>query len=227
MADYWEKERHEIEGRLIKMINTYIDANKLFDAGDYKKAAELFKSICEPQTASDQYNWGVMYYHGKGVPQSYIDAAYWFNIAEKNGEKNAAYALALQFLNGQGVEKNTKIALELLQKASDKGCNGARLVLAGILLYGTYGDNEEIIIEEHPKEGFELFFQVASFSEPENRRVAEYEVGCCYYYGKGTEKDLLEAKKWFEKSFDDDYDDAKKALLKVEEEINNQNTSET
>ena len=37
-----------------------------------------------------QYNLGVMYYIGDGVPQDYAEAHMWFNISAANGATDAA-----------------------------------------------------------------------------------------------------------------------------------------
>ena len=40
--------------------------------------------------AAAQFNLGVMYFHGQGVPQDYVQAHLWFNLsAAREGEKNA------------------------------------------------------------------------------------------------------------------------------------------
>ena len=37
---------------------------------------------------SAQCNLGVMYYNGEGVPQDYVQAHMWFNLAASKGDEN-------------------------------------------------------------------------------------------------------------------------------------------
>ncbi len=178
MSDYFEKERKKIEDELKHTINTYIEANKLYDAGEYKKSAELFRSACEPYSANDQYNWGVIFYHGKGVPQSYIDAAYWWNIAEKNGSAAAISGLASLFLEGLGVEVNYKIALDLLEMGVERDDTQSKRALGIILLDGMYKGTK--ITEKDLKRGFELLSEAAEEYDIEAKGI----VGHLYLTGE-------------------------------------------
>ena len=43
-------------------------------------------------------------------------------------------------------------------------------------------------------------------------KVAQYNVGNCYYLGKGVEKNYKEAAKWYQKSAEQGYDNARIAI---------------
>lgn len=56
---------------------------------NYRKAAELFTEAAELGSSYAKNNLGLMYYEGKGVPQDYVKAYMWFNIAATNGNETA------------------------------------------------------------------------------------------------------------------------------------------
>ena len=61
-------------------------ANK---AGDYEKEFRLLKGLAEQGDAGAQYNFGVAYYNGRGVPEDYVQAYAWTSIAATQGNENA------------------------------------------------------------------------------------------------------------------------------------------
>jgi len=61
------------------------DANKALQRGDYKTAYRLFKPLAEQGLPLAQYNLGVMYYNGQGVPKDYAEAAKWYRKAAEQG----------------------------------------------------------------------------------------------------------------------------------------------
>jgi len=54
-----------------------------------KPSLELTKEMAEQGDSSSQYDLGYMYMHGQGVPQDYVMAHMYFNIAAVSGYKNA------------------------------------------------------------------------------------------------------------------------------------------
>ena len=73
------------------MIETMLTmANMAAESGDYTHAVDGYKNILklEPNTTA-QYNLGSLYAQGKGVGQDYMEGAYWFHQAERNGDVQA------------------------------------------------------------------------------------------------------------------------------------------
>ena len=52
----------------------YEDATKAYGRGDYKTAIRLIKPLAEQGNAKSQYNLGLMYALGQGVPQDHAEA---------------------------------------------------------------------------------------------------------------------------------------------------------
>ena len=48
---------------------------------DYAEAAKWFRKAAEQGDAKAQYNLGIMYAKGQGVPQDYVLAYMWSNLA--------------------------------------------------------------------------------------------------------------------------------------------------
>ena len=60
------------------------------DAGDYQTAYEEFLPLAEQGHVSAQTMLGVMYFSGQGVPQDFVVAHMWLNIASANGDDKAS-----------------------------------------------------------------------------------------------------------------------------------------
>jgi TPR repeat protein len=72
-------------------------------AGDYETALREFTIAAEAGLHLAQYNLGVMYFSGEGVPQDYALAYKWTRMAAEQGHINAQYNLGTLFYNGLGM----------------------------------------------------------------------------------------------------------------------------
>ena len=52
-----------------------------YDTGDYKKAARLLRPLAKQGNAMAQFDLGFMYANGQGVPQDYVLAYMWADVA--------------------------------------------------------------------------------------------------------------------------------------------------
>ena len=68
--------------------------------GDYATALQEFKPLAEHGLAGAQYNLGVMYDKGKGVPQDDAEAVKWYRKAAEQGVAEAQYNLGFMYRNG-------------------------------------------------------------------------------------------------------------------------------
>ncbi len=53
-----------------------------------------------------QYNLGIMYDNGRGVPQDYVEAAKWYRKAAEQGYVDAQYNLGTMYGQGKGVSRD-------------------------------------------------------------------------------------------------------------------------
>ncbi len=66
---------------------------KAFVSQDYAAAIKWYRRAAGQGLADAQYNLGVMYYKGQGVPQDYAVAARWYRKAAAQGLASALYNL--------------------------------------------------------------------------------------------------------------------------------------
>ncbi len=57
------------------------EANAALQRGDYATALREFRLLAEQGDTSGQSQLGFMYRNGEGVPQDYVQAHMWFNLA--------------------------------------------------------------------------------------------------------------------------------------------------
>ena len=112
------------------------DSRAAYERGDFATAERLFRPLAEHGNAIAQYNLGVMYYKGDGVPQSYPDAVFWYRHAAWQGDASAQLSLGLMYYNGQGTLQSYAEALTWFRKAADQGSAQAQINLGAIYANG-------------------------------------------------------------------------------------------
>jgi len=66
------------------------DAEAAIKRRDYTTAARIIRPLAESGDATAQYNLGVFYDNGLGVPQDKVSAYMWFSLAAVQGREGAA-----------------------------------------------------------------------------------------------------------------------------------------
>ena len=79
-------------------------------AGDFATALKEWKPLAEQGHDNAQYNLGVMYHNGQGVPQDDAEAVRWYRLAAEQGHADAQTNLGVNYDNGQGVLQDNSIA---------------------------------------------------------------------------------------------------------------------
>jgi TPR repeat protein len=82
------------------------------ERGDYETALRLIRPLAEQGDAKAQYNLGIMYDNGVGVPQDYVEAVKWYRMAAEQGFAGAQYNLGVMYANGRGVPQDSAEALK-------------------------------------------------------------------------------------------------------------------
>ena len=85
------------------------DFRKGMDAakrGDYSTALKKWTPLAEQGNTHAQYNLGVMYEKGRGVPQDYKTAVKWYTLAAEQNDAVAQLNLSICNCKGQGVSKS-------------------------------------------------------------------------------------------------------------------------
>lgn len=113
---------------------TFDDALAAHQRGDYAEAMRLWRPLAEQGYAGAQYNLGLMYYNGEGVPQDYAAAARWYRMAAEQGVAFAQTVLGIMYVNGQGVPQDYAEAARWYRKAAEQGDAWAQYSVG--LMYG-------------------------------------------------------------------------------------------
>jgi len=77
-----------------------------YRSGDYPRAATKIGPSAERGNAKAQAFLGFMYQYGRGVPQNYTLAHYWYRRAAEQGNPVAQRLLGLMMDKGLGIETN-------------------------------------------------------------------------------------------------------------------------
>ena len=99
---------------------------------DPEMAAGWFFRAAEQGYADAQFNLGLLYANGEGVPQDMHQAAELFRKAAEQGHVDAQNNLGALYFTGEGVEQDEKKAIEWFEKAAAQGNEEARANLDAI-----------------------------------------------------------------------------------------------
>src|SRR5215471_9458253 len=112
------------------------DAMAAAARGDYATAVRLLRPLADQGDAQAQYNLGVLYDNGQGVPQNDAEAMKWYRKAAEKGHARAQQNLGTMYANGQGVPQNYTEAMTWFRKAADQGHAGAQQSLGSMYFNG-------------------------------------------------------------------------------------------
>ena len=112
------------------------EADSAYQRGDYALAAQLLRSRAEQGNAHAQYNLGLMYHDGQGIPQDYQMALKWYRKAAEQGDAWAQAALGGMYAQGKGVPQDYAEATKLYRKAAEHGNALAQNDLGVMYEYG-------------------------------------------------------------------------------------------
>ncbi len=207
-----------------------LSSNELYDKGvnfiygcadvqkNYEKALKCFIKAIDFDNARAMEQIGFMYDCGLGVNQDKSAALNWYKRAAEIGDVNLKNYFAYCLEDGDGVEKNIGAAIKWFRKSAKLGNKDAMFELAALIFEHTQNeietfewllkanDDNELAaqacladiyysrIHNMPK-AFELYKYVVDKGEDRY-----YTLGAMYLKGQGTEKNLRQAIKYFEKA---------------------------
>lgn len=89
--------------------------------GDYAKALSIWRPLAEQGNAAAQFNLGLMYEKGDGVPRDEQEAARWYYKAALQGHVGAQLNLGTLYDEGKGVVEDNRKAAQWYNQAASKG----------------------------------------------------------------------------------------------------------
>jgi hypothetical protein len=141
-------------------------------AGDIEDCATADVAAChrlaDQGDAMAQYNLGVMYAKGEGVPQDYAEAVKWYRKAADHGWADAQYNLGVMYYNGRGVPQDYAEAVKWFRKAADQGYANAQYNLG--VMYDNGRGVPQDFVEAH--KWFNLAATQGDADATKNRDVA-------------------------------------------------------
>jgi hypothetical protein len=82
---------------------------------------EKMRKAAAQGNAIAQFNLGLLYYSGEGVPQDYKRAAQWYQKAAEQGNADAQSDLGFAYENGHGVPQDYVQAFKWIDLAASQG----------------------------------------------------------------------------------------------------------
>jgi TPR repeat protein len=140
-------------------------------------------------TPTTQFNNGLNYLNGSGVPKDQARAVDLIHKSADSGYVHAQNELGYLYQSGIGVVKDETEAAIWYRKAADQGYNKAQVNLAVLLLNARGGPADD-------SDAFQLVDRAA----PSGYAVAQRILGYLYETGRGVAKDELQASSWYRKA---------------------------
>ena len=91
------------------------------ERGDYATAMRELRPLAEQGLAAAQFNLGLLYANGQGVPKDDAQARQWYEKAAAQGHADAQVNLGILLVYGRGVTQDYKIAAYWLRLSANQG----------------------------------------------------------------------------------------------------------
>jgi TPR repeat protein len=91
------------------------------DREDYATALREWQPLAEQGDALAQYQVGLLYHKGRGVPQDDAQARKWYAKAAAQGQAKAQFSLGTLYFNGEGGPKDYQQALRWFRLLANQG----------------------------------------------------------------------------------------------------------
>lgn len=148
-----------------------------------------------------QYNLGLLYHEGQGVPKDYAEAATWWRKAADQGDATAQWSLGTLYNFGQGVPRDYRQAAFWYLQAADQGNAEAQVYLGQLYDLG---------------QGVQQDYTQAAVwyrkSADQGNANAQFALAKLYFNGDGLPKDEAIAVVWTRKAAEQGLASAQVAL---------------
>ena len=165
---------------------------RFFDNGIYNNAGQVIgylETLAEKGVSRAMLMLGNIYYTGKGVPQSYREAAKWYEMAAEGLESYGLCNLGYCYYYGRDMDVNYKRAYECFSLSAFMRNPNAMYKLGDMYYYGNH-------VGEDKNAAFYWYCEALDNLDGEDVIAnIDYRLGLCYLYGHGTCKNELLALK--------------------------------
>lgn len=153
--------------------------NALFCPLNYDRAAQCYRIAAETGHRSAQYELGLCYLEGKGVPRDSAQAEHWNRLAALQGYPLAEYEEGSFYAMGDGVPQDHAEAFKWFSLAAEHDHPGANAAV------GTYYQHGNVV-EQDAAKAVQFYERSMELGSPKG----EYQLGCCYVHGTGVPQHL-------------------------------------
>lgn len=155
----------------------------------------------EQGNAEAEYELGIMYSHGRGLPLNFAEALRWYRKSAEQGYSGGQTGLGDLYFRGKGLPQDYAEAIRWYQKASDQGFPRAQYNL-GYMYYQGFGAQQSYA------EAIRWYRKAAE----QGQANAQNNLAGMYYYGYGVPQDRAEADRWYHQAADQGYENAQRVL---------------
>ena len=125
-------------------IEAGVDA---YNRGDYATALREWRPLAEQGDTDAQFNLGLLYANGQGVPKDDAQARQWYEKAAAKGHAEAQVNLGILFVDGRGVPQDYKMAMYWLRLSAHQGNATARTSL-GLMYERGNGVPQDVVLAQ-------------------------------------------------------------------------------
>lgn len=94
---------------------------KAYHRGDYTTALHEWEQLAKKGNAAAQYNLGLLYANGQGVPKDDAQARQWYEKAALQGHAEAQVSLGSLYDYGRGGPQDFRMAVRWYRRSADQG----------------------------------------------------------------------------------------------------------
>jgi len=157
---------------------------------------ESIKQAAQQGDAKAQYELGYLYDAGRGVAQSYAEAAQWYRKAAEQGNASAQYNLGTMYDKGQGVTQSRAEARKWYDKAFKSTKRAAEQGDAQAQYNLGYLYDMGRAVAQSTAEAAQWYRKAAEQGDAR----AQFSLGAMYDKGQGVAPSAAEAFKWYRRA---------------------------
>lgn len=168
---------------------SYSTGKAAYDREEYGTALAIWQEAAVNGDAEAMNGLGILYKYGRGVPQDYEQARYWYLQGAEKGLDRAQYNLGRLYDKGLGTQKDAVEALYWYEKSAAQGYDRAQLAM-GIAAKSGKGMAEDLVAARR-------WYLLAAQN---GNRAGQNNLASMMRSGTGGPKDLAGAVEWYRRS---------------------------
>ncbi|MGM0553267.1 MAG: phospholipase D-like domain-containing protein [Pseudomonadota bacterium] len=153
------------------------------------EALEWYRRAAEQGDAGGQFNLGVIYATGRGVPQDDREAVEWYRRAAEQGHADGQFNLGFMYQHGRGAPQDDREAVDWYRRAAEQGHAGGQVNLGSMYRDGTG-------VSQDDREAVEWYRRAAE----QGHADGQFNLGFMYQDGSGLPQDDREAVEWYRRA---------------------------